>query len=237
MDTLHCGAGKADITLPAGTPMGGFANRPSTCQGALDPLSARVLLLTQGQRSSALVALDALAINVQRAGQLCKEAAGVASSCATSIDPADMRIICSHTHSGADLSGMFGDAERLEAYSQLVTAATRQACGSMAPAKLTQAVTQLPIGRNRRLRPGHAQVTELERAQGAEIDHILTVLRFEQATTGRPSATLFHSACHPVCLGPENVLASGDFAGAVSQWRGWQRHTAHRARFKLYGYA
>ena len=44
------------------------------------------------------------------------------------------------------------------------------------------------IGRNRRLRPGHANVTERERSQGENIDQTLTVLRFSSPHNERSQA-------------------------------------------------
>ena len=219
---MLCGAGKADITLPVGTPMGGFANRLSACQGVLDPLSARALLLRSDQCVLLIITLDALAISATRARVLAQDAA---LACDGAVQPADVRVVCSHTHSAADLSGMFGDTGLIASYFEQVRdgvrAAARQAGVSLAAALVRQGTTDFPIGKNRRLRPGHARVSALEREQGEHIDHTLTVLRFEQPGagpgTGRDIATLFHTACHPVCLGPENVLASGDFAGIAAQ--------------------
>jgi neutral ceramidase len=215
---LMCGAGKAEISLPIGTPMGGYANRTSPCQGVLDPLSARALLLRTEQQACLVLTLDALTISAVHARELADVAA---QSSGGILNPAYVRVVCSHTHSGADLSGMFGDAGQIAQYFELVRNgtrdATRQAAQTLAPAHVRQGATNFPIGKNRRLRPGHARVSDLERAQGEQIDHTLTVLRFEQPETGAPIATLFHTACHPVCLGPENVRASGDFAGIAAQ--------------------
>ncbi|MCL5995447.1 MAG: neutral/alkaline non-lysosomal ceramidase N-terminal domain-containing protein [Chloroflexi bacterium] len=215
---MYCGAGRAEITPPVGTPMGGYANRLSPCQGVLEPLFVRVLLLKQTGAACMFITLDALAINAGRAQKLCEVAA---QACGDPVTPGDVRVICSHTHSGADLSGMFGAGAQLALYFEHVTTAVhtaaQQACNSLTPATVAHGTTSLPIGKNRRLRPGHAQVTELERAQGAAIDHTLTVISLRRAGTGQPVATLFHTACHPVCLGPENTLASGDFAGIAAQ--------------------
>ena len=207
--------------------MGGFANRRLHCQGALDPLSARALLLADAHSATLIVTLDALAINAARAVRLHEVAALAVAQALRGVSllpdlmPADVRIACSHTHSAADLSGMFGEATLIEAYFERVVAAVqaaaRQAAASLSPASIHVGERRFPIGRNRRLRPGHAQVTELERAQGSEIDHTLSVVQFTHAQTAMPLATLFHTACHPVCLGPENTLASGDFAGIAAQ--------------------
>ncbi len=215
---MMCGVGQAEMTLPVGTPMGGFANRTSTCQGVLDPLWARALLLQAGQNTCLIVTLDALAISASRAQVLASDAALATGGL---VPPAAVRIVCSHTHSSADLSGMFGAPSLIAPYFERVRQSVRhtaqQAAESLGPALIRQGETNFPIGKNRRLRPGHANVSALERSQGEQIDHTLTVLRFEQPETGRIIATLFHTACHPVCLGPENVLASGDFAGIAAQ--------------------
>ncbi|HEY3342874.1 MAG TPA: neutral/alkaline non-lysosomal ceramidase N-terminal domain-containing protein, partial [Anaerolineae bacterium] len=215
---VMCGAGRVDITIPAGTPMGGYANRASTCQGVLDPLSVRALLLRTDHAALLILALDALAISAQRARQLAEDAAQASEG---AVQAECVRVACSHTHSGADLSGMFGDAALIGRYFEQVRnsarAATRQALDSLTPALIRQGAADFPIGKNRRLRPGHAHVSALERSQGEQIDHTLTALRFERPHTGRIIATLFHTACHPVCLGPENVRASGDFAGIAAQ--------------------
>lgn len=210
------GAAKADITLLAGTPMGGFANRLSACQGVLDALYARALLLRSDGVDCLFITLDALAISAERAAHL----RAVAAHGCGDVAPVDVRVVCSHTHSAADLSSMFGAAPQVEVYfervEQVVEVACRQARAQLTPCVLSAGSTAFPIGRNRRMRPGHAQVTELERAQGAEIDHTLTALRFVNQATGALAATVFHTACHPVCLGPENLLASGDFAGIAA---------------------
>ncbi len=220
---LFCGAGKADITLPPGTPMGGYANRLFSCKGMLDPLHARALLLRSGDLSLLILTLDALAINTGRARML---ATAASHACSGLVQPSGVHVVCSHTHSGADLAGLFGDAVSINRYfEQVRTAAydaTQQAYATFAPAQASWGETAYPLGRNRRLRPGHAQVSAVERRQGESIDHTLTVLHFERIPgpgtgAGQSLATLFHTACHPVCLGPENVLASGDFAGIAAQ--------------------
>jgi hypothetical protein len=218
---LWCGAGQANITLPVGTPMGGFANRMLPCQGVLDALSARAVLLQQGSTCCLLVTLDALAISAAHAQALAQAAIKVFDDDSVHIR-LQVHITCSHTHSGADLAGMFGAGAAMTAYAEQVTravcAAVRQAAAGLAQVQVRRGTSELPIGRNRRLRPGHAQVTPREREQGAEIDSTLTAVTLEHAETAQPVAVLFHTACHPVCLGPENVLASGDFAGLAAQY-------------------
>ena len=225
METLHCGAGRADITPPVGTPMGGFANRASPCQGMLDPLFARALYLSTQDASTFIITLDALAISAERAQQLREIAATIASIARRPTPQSHIQIACSHTHSGIDLAGLrMGNSAlrtRIDTYFALVCdavqAAVAQACECASTATLSVGSTTCVIGRNRRLRPGHAAITDTERAQGTNIDQTLTVLRFTHAARDEVIATLFQIACHPVCLGPENVRASGDFVGLAAQ--------------------
>ncbi len=221
---MRCGAGRADITPPVGTPMGGFANRLMPCQGARDRLSARALFLHTADASALIITLDALAVNPARTQQLRDIAVRVGGVAGVQAD--HIQITCSHTHSGVDLAGLRLRADiarinRINDYFDHVCAAVRDAvgaaCADTAPATLGLGTMPFVIGRNRRLRPGHANVTDLERSQGENIDQALTVLRFTHAERSTPIATLFQIACHPVCLGPENVFASGDFAGIAAQ--------------------
>ena len=54
---FRCGAGCADITPAIGTPMGGYANRAQTCQGMLDPLFVRALLLCTVDASALIIVI------------------------------------------------------------------------------------------------------------------------------------------------------------------------------------
>src|SRR6195256_6245194 len=53
---FRAGIAKADLDPPTGLPMAGYGVRHST--GTLDPLEARVLVLSDGTRSIAFVTLD-----------------------------------------------------------------------------------------------------------------------------------------------------------------------------------
>ena len=53
---FRAGVAKADLDPPTGLPMAGYSTRYS--KGTLDPLEARVLALSDGSRTIALVTLD-----------------------------------------------------------------------------------------------------------------------------------------------------------------------------------
>ena len=56
---LEAGAATTDITPPTGYPMWGYASRKDKpCEGVLDPLHARALVLKAGDAKVAVVSLD-----------------------------------------------------------------------------------------------------------------------------------------------------------------------------------
>src|SRR5688500_17165820 len=63
---VRAGVGKAEITPPVGTPLGGYGNallpgRPA--EGVHDPLFAKALVLDDGARRVAIVATDLIGTN------------------------------------------------------------------------------------------------------------------------------------------------------------------------------
>src|SRR5581483_2030511 len=91
---LTAGAARADITPPVGFPMWGYsARRDAPCQGVLDPLRARALVLATGGEKLAVVSLD-LGRAPTRA---------VTDSLRARLEKAGIRhmmLVASHTHHG-----------------------------------------------------------------------------------------------------------------------------------------
>src|SRR3954470_1193740 len=89
---LRAGVGRADITPPVGTPLGGYGDRkgaPST--GGHDPIMAKALVLDDGATRLAVVTTDLVGISPEMTGRVA-ELAGF---------PRERLLLCaSHTHSG-----------------------------------------------------------------------------------------------------------------------------------------
>src|SRR5689334_25137965 len=91
---FRAGVAKADLDPPTGLPMAGYNTRYS--KGTLDPLEARVLALSDGSRTVALVTLDLCftfdPAVMDRIRAKVRDVAG------------DVIFVASHTHSGPTYS-------------------------------------------------------------------------------------------------------------------------------------
>ena len=68
---LVVGYGEADITPPLGVTMPGYF-RVRRASGVLDPLLAKALVVTKGQATIAVVALDLIGVNASLVGEIRK---------------------------------------------------------------------------------------------------------------------------------------------------------------------
>jgi hypothetical protein len=115
-------------------------------------------------------------------------------------------VACTHTHGGpATLpGGGLGrvDEDYLALLARLAGGAIAQAARQLEAVSLSYGcVHEATVGRNRRV-------------PGGVIDPAVPVLRF-QRPDGTVAALLVSYACHPVTLGPGNLLATADYPGYV----------------------
>jgi Neutral/alkaline non-lysosomal ceramidase, N-terminal len=98
-DELRVGAASVDITPPVGTPMAGYyAERLS--KGVHDPLFTKAIVLEQGGKKAALVALDLISTPmalVEEARREIEKTSGIKG--------ADVMISATHVHTGPVLQG------------------------------------------------------------------------------------------------------------------------------------
>ena len=195
---LRAGVGRADVTPPVGTPLGGYAARkggPST--GVHDPIHVKAVVLDDGDTRLALVTSDLVGTNPEMVRKV-SEATGI---------PAERLLVsASHTHSGpgAYAKGAFAfialGAFRESVFEQLTAGtirAVREAQASLQPAALAIGETQFPeFMRNRR---------KLKIK-----DPGLWLMRVDTAE-GRPLAALLNLTAHSTVLEEENMEFSGDW--------------------------
>lgn len=206
---FRAGVAKADLDPPPGLPMAGYSVRYS--KGTLDPLEARVLALSDGTRTIALVTLD-----------LCfpfdppimdEIRAGVRGT----VD--EVIFHASHTHSGPTYSAA---PEAAKHAVPRVVAAVKAAAQSMVPAKIGTGWGEVYIGFNRRyLKPdGAVQMfwrNEPKVSTTFPVDPTVGVIRLD-GLDGAPLAVLVHYSCHPVVLGPENLDYSADYPSEMRRY-------------------
>ena len=199
-------------------PMAGYGDRkgkPST--GVHDPLHAKVLLLRDGETVIALITSDLRSITKEFTSQILAKSVGLG------LTKENLMVTASHTHCGPSMypeqfwQFQFGayDPSIVEAMSDAVAAALRQATAALEPVRIGFASAQLPeFTRNRRW----GYDTEAREAAGEEpcLNPALWVMRMD-AGAGECRGVLVHYATHPTILGADNFLLSAEWPGVAQR--------------------
>lgn len=194
------GCGSRDITPAVGSEMSGFVIRREPARGIHDRLHARALAIADTTTSCCILILDLIAVDMALSRSIRRSVAA-----ATGLDVDGVVVAATHTHGGPPIlpNAYLGtpDASYRERVTRQATAAAVAAVQDLAPARLHFAVHQeRTVARNRRLPIGPG-------------DYDVPVLRIDRG--GALSALLVSYACHPVTLGPDNLLITRDFPGAL----------------------
>ncbi|MFQ6130747.1 MAG: neutral/alkaline non-lysosomal ceramidase N-terminal domain-containing protein [Armatimonadota bacterium] len=207
---LQAGVARVDITPPVderSIPLNGYGERQrKPAEGVHDRISATALVLANEQGKVAIVATDLLWVTIDFTRKVLEhvESPGLGLE--------NIFLSGSHNHSGPAAldrrvvyQQAFGefDAELFEETARKVAQAIDDACAGLRPARAGVASRPLPgLTRNRR--------------DGEEItDPTMTVI--EVADEKGDIAVLVNFAAHPTILGPENLLVSGDYPGALQR--------------------
>jgi neutral ceramidase len=192
---------KTDITPPGPSLLSGFVARQQPSCGVHDPLYARALYLTDDTTRVAIVVLDLIGIDAELTARI-RDAA----SAATNLPSENLALLATHTHGGPPVlpKAWLGPVDRDYRHELIdkVTATIRAAERNLQPVALTFGIGKEPnVGRNRR------------RAGGVN-DPDVPVLRMDRSD-GSPLGFLISYACHPVVLGPNNLLITRDYPGEL----------------------
>lgn len=211
---LRVGVARIDIT----------PDRPLALEGYLDPenrisvgvhdrLYARAVAFASGTRRFVLVSADlssfAFGPHLQR---LISERVG--------LEPDDILLCATHTHSGPQLSlnpdyPHPGNAPYTASLTTHLVDAVGRALGSMVPARIAVGRSTSRIGVSRRSILPDGRVEMAPNPSGVADPEVL-VLRVERER-GEPLAVLFSYACHSRSLRSANRLISGDVLGIAEQ--------------------
>ncbi|MDH7603214.1 MAG: neutral/alkaline non-lysosomal ceramidase N-terminal domain-containing protein [Armatimonadota bacterium] len=204
MGELKAAASAIDLNARPGQWMTGYGGRVDPAIGTHDPLTARAVMLDSGGTRLVVVACDLLGFEpafVKRLRRQLKRKVGLPESA--------LLVACTHTHSGAASMPMRGQMGNLDNdWLQMVQRRLFNLVCSLSerlePAQLAWGSTTVPgVGFNRQ-----------DRSHGVDAELVaLTVERRD----GSSIATLVNYATHAVVLGPQNLLFSGDFPGAVAR--------------------
>ena len=197
---LTAGYARVCISPAAGMPLAGFAARAGVCEGVHDDLFARALVLDNGRRTLALVSLDVLAVPAAFVGRVRQAIAARIPLAADAV-----MVSATHTHAApVTISTFFNPGESLDPHymdrlALAIEDSVAEAWASRVPAQVGAGTGSVEgVGVNRRS------------PDQRPIDPQVGILRVDD-DAGHPRAVVVNYACHPTVLGPDNLLASGDF--------------------------
>lgn len=206
---LLAGTARRDITPPRGVFLVGYGDRNFGARGVHDEVSATALVLSCDDTTLAVVAADLLTVNEHTVDRI-----------RAALDPIEVLVCCSHTHSGpisyADERSRTRDQRYVELLVTRIVDAVREAAAHTQPARLEWCEGTSDVGLNRRERTEDGSIT-IGRAPDEPCDHAVGVLSVLPAgePNGAPIATVVNHACHGTVLGPRNLLVSADWMGAT----------------------
>jgi len=211
---LMAGVATVDITPEPGLRMWGYSNRTHGATGTLDPLMAKAVVLRVGDTSAAIVSLDL--------GRTPEEAvlSRVRERTQRECGVANLFITASHTHSAPVVESPPGVANPYaDSVGEKIAAIVIEAARNLAPARIGVARGEADLSHNRRRHLPDGRVAmqwrNAEREPTAPVDRQFATIRIDRAD-GSPLAVLFHYACHPVVLGPDNYQYSADYVGTAA---------------------
>ena len=202
--TARAGAARVDITPTWPVMQGGFGQRTSPSEGVLDPVSAKALWVDNGDTAVLVITADLIAIPAQISRPVVERLVE-----ATGLTASQILLCASHTHSGPLPFGAPGAPGVTEYSSFLVDRLVEVALAAgsaLVACTIGSAVGEVDVLLNRRTR-GSPNL----------VDRRVPVLAVRDATTEGVLAMVFGVGCHPVTLGWENQLISGDFPGAAQR--------------------
>ena len=215
---LRAGVARVTITPPLGIAMIGFAGR-GPADGLHDDLTATALVLEGpsagpgGVERVAIIACDLLWLETREV-----HAVRAAVGALTAVAPDHVIVACSHTHYGPTMDPSRADegpqtAPYLANLVHQLAGVVALAGATCVPCQLGVGYGAAHIGINRRERIADGTIILGQNPEGP-FDPRVAVLRID-ATDGRPLATVFNYACHPVSLGGTCTHISADFPGVA----------------------
>ncbi len=205
MGKLAAGISKVDITPSKKVYLTGYILRDRPCEGVHDHLYAKAVVLKDldTEDATAIISADLLGLSKESVDRIRNEA-----SQKTGIKPQNMIIACTHTHSAPATVNLrkLGevDADYLKNVEDKIVNIILDAYKNLQEAKISAGRSEVRgIGYNREKR-------------GGPVDEELGVIRIDNKQD-EILALLLNYTCHPVVLGPRNLLVSADYPGAVAR--------------------
>ena len=215
---LQAGVGRAAITPPIGIRMMGYTVQECVSDSIERELTATALVLSDGGKKVALIALDIMLIQSPHVGRIRNrvgEAIGVPADC--------VLINTSHTHLGPMLPDWQEDTPQqtelqcryLAILEDSLVSVVTMADSRLQPARVAAATGHAQIGINRRQRRPEGGIVIGENPDGP-VDHDVGVIRIDNLS-GTTIATVMTAAAHTIVLGPKTSQLSPDYVGPARE--------------------
>ncbi|MDI3542545.1 MAG: hypothetical protein PWP57_148 [Candidatus Atribacteria bacterium] len=200
--TMRVGFSEIVITPPVGITLGGYSARKEPSCGVHDDLHVRSFRFVDGKEIFLLIVCEVLGLPLSFVEETRAKIARTIP-----INPQNVLIIATHTHSGPDLPTFIREnleREWLTVFSNQIVGSALVAWNNLSEACLKYSLGSISgIGVNRR-----------NPASGL-VDNDVSVLVIEDKNKVK-KGVIFNYACHPVVLGPDNLLITADYPGFTS---------------------
>lgn len=218
MQHLLAGTGRSDITPAPGTPQGGWgAQTHQRGLGADLPLYATALVLRYGDKSVAILDVDAIGFDGEWTTKIIDAVSGL-----TGLPREHIRFSCTHTHSGPNTfrlpvitEGREMILEYLNTLPLKISGAVWQAQQNLGPVRIGAAKGECDINVNRRMRLPDGRVV-IGRNYGGAVDRTVRVVRIDDLQE-QAVATIVHYACHPTTMAWQCQWATPDYPGMTKK--------------------
>ncbi len=225
---LRAGTARVDLTPPAAlhATLGGYGARMSRpAEGVHDPVFAKALVISDGQRLYAVVTADILGFPPAFKPALLAQLAGDGWTAN------QILLLPSHSHTSIDMNAInpvnvFG-LKQVGIYDQRLAEWTMQQC-VLAIRNAARELVPVVVGTSAKDVAGW---NRNRRESGGPTDNRLTVTRID-TTDARPLAVLVNFTAHPTFLDAQHMLFSGGWPGYLQ--RGLERVIGHDVNVMFY---
>lgn len=192
---MRVGIGEADVTPPFPCVLAGFGlARKELHEGVHDPIGAQCVVFESRGSRVALCSVEVIGLNAELIGRI---RSAVAEK--SGLEEERLVVVCTHTHGAPVIEG-----EYVSFLIERIVSAVVAALDDLRERRVAGGIAshQEWVGFNRRaLESGFLPVDR-------EIPFLVV-----RESDGRPRAVLYHYACHPSILGPDNLRITADWPG------------------------